>query len=162
STGEATASFCDPRIRRFANCRNQGLFPTLNLASAQCRADLIRLWAQDDRMLPHCLEREVAFSERHPEIGMSYCQRYLIDGSGSRVSGPAEDGTPEVVEPWLANQLSFYWGSMPGNISTVMLRRSARDRVGPFAALRVSGDFDMWARIMEHYPIGFIREPLIE
>ena len=33
---------------------------------------------------------------------MSYCQRYGIDASGSVVSPPGEDGTPEVVEPWLA------------------------------------------------------------
>src|SRR5262245_238256 len=67
STGEALASLRDPRVRRFTNGVNQGLFPTLNLAIAQCRGDLIRLWAQDDRMLPQCLEKETAFSERHPE-----------------------------------------------------------------------------------------------
>lgn len=156
------ASYRDPRVRAFANPANRGLFPTLNLAVRECRGGLVRLWAQDDRMLPHCLEREVEYWARHPGVGMTYCQHHLIDAVGTVVRRAPDDGTPDVVEPWLASQISYYWGSMPGNISTVTLKKSVLDRVGPFAPLRVSGDFEMWARVMEHYPVGFIREPLVE
>jgi hypothetical protein len=51
---------------------------------------------------------------------------------------------------------------MPGNIATVTLRRDVLDRVGPFSGMRVSGDFEMWTRVMEHYAVGYVREPLIE
>lgn len=156
------ASFRDNRVRYFRNDTNLGLFPTLNLAIQQARAPLIRLWAQDDRMKPHCLQRELEFWAAHPEIGMSYCARDIIDATGQCLAPASPDATPDVVEPWLANQISFYWGCMPGNIATVMIRKDVLEKVGPFATLRVSGDFEMWTRIMEEHAVGFIREPLIE
>src|SRR3954452_2031008 len=60
------AEYRDPRVRSFANAQNTGLFATLNLAIAEARGDLIRLWAQDDRMKPQCLEVEAAFWTAHP------------------------------------------------------------------------------------------------
>jgi hypothetical protein len=43
-----------------------------------------------------------------------------------------------------------------------MLARRAVEAVGPFAGLRVAGDFEMWVRVMGRFPVGCIHEPLIE
>ena len=39
-SGAVVASYRDPRLRAFAHRPNCGLFPTLNLALGECRADL--------------------------------------------------------------------------------------------------------------------------
>ena len=43
------------------------------------------------------------------------------------------------------------------------LNKSAIDRVGLFNVnMKISGDFDMWVRLAEHYPVGFINQPLVQ
>src|SRR5438552_3810406 len=85
-------SYSDPRVRRFTNRPNKGLFPTLNVAIREARGSRLRLWAYDDIMKPNCLERETAFWRAHPQIGMSYCQCDRIDAD-SKVFAPAMDDT---------------------------------------------------------------------
>jgi len=150
------------KIRVFNNITNQGLFKTINLAIKQARGEYIRLWSQDDIMKSYCLETEMEFYRSHPEIGMCYCARDVIDYSGKVVIEAIEDRTPEVVSPELATQIMFYFGSITGNISNVMIKKLVLDEIGLFREdMRVSGDFEMWVRLSERYPIGFIREPLI-
>jgi glycosyltransferase involved in cell wall biosynthesis len=152
----------DGRLRPLRNDANFGLFPTLNRLLGASSGALIRIWAQDDRMRPHCLERELRFWEEHPEIGLSYCANTYIDAAGNRLPGVKGDTTPAVVPPWLAAQISVYWGSLAANISSVMLARRAVEAVGRFAGLRVAGDVEMWVRVMGAFPVGCIHEPLIE
>ncbi len=160
---EVVRGYRDARLRPLRNETNLGLFKTLNRLLGASSGDLVRVWAQDDRMRPHCLERELRFWEAHPEIGLSYCAAAYIDAEGNPLPPhQGEDTTPEVIAPWLAAQISVYWGNLAANISSVMLARRAVERVGPFADLRVAGDFEMWVRVMGAFPAGCIREPLIE
>jgi glycosyltransferase involved in cell wall biosynthesis len=165
STDESSniiAGYDDPRIRRFANPRNRGLFKTLNSAIEKARAPLIRLWSQDDIMKRNCLEEEVAFLARHPDVGMSYCPYDVIDEHGNLVRQPPEDPTPEIVSPALAAQIMFYHGSITGNIANVMLKKSVLEKNGGFREdLRIAGDFEMWVRISETRTIGHLCKPMI-
>lgn len=160
---DVAASYRDSRIRLHRNARNEGLFPTLNRCIAASSAPLVHVWSQDDRMKPQCLEVERRFWLDHPDLGMSYCLRDTIDAAGRVVARALDDPTPEVLSVQDVAWISFFYGCMPGNIASVVLSRAAHERVGGFREdLRVSGDFDMWIRIAEHYPTGFIREALIE
>ncbi len=152
----------DPRVRLSRHTRNLGLFATLNELVGAARAPLVRLWAQDDVMKPACLAREQRFWAEHPGLGLSYCAYDIIDGAGRHVRTVTDGAMPPVLEPWRATQLLFHWGCITSNISTVTVRRSVFDAVGPFAPLRVSGDFEMWARVARAYPFGFLNEPLID
>lgn len=160
---DVLASYEDPRLRLLQNDTNQGLFPTLNRLVRTSDAPLIRLWGQDDRMKPHCLEREHAFWTEHPDLGMTYCQRDSIDAAGEVFQTAPTDETPTILTGSHVAQISFYHGSMPGNISTVTLRRAALEDVGLFREdMKVSGDFEMWVRLSEQYQTGFINESLID
>lgn len=155
-------NYRDPRIKKYANPCNQGLFTTLNLAIKESSAPLIRLWSQDDVMKPDCLEEEVSFLTRHPEVGMSYCAYDVIDAEGNVLRPAPDDSTPDIVSPTLAAQIMFYHGSITGNIANVMLKRDVIDKTGGFRNdMRIAGDFDMWVRISETFPIGFLRKPMI-
>ncbi len=157
------ASYRDPRIRLLRNAANRGLFPNLNRLVGESRAPIVRFWSQDDRMKPNCLRAEQEFRAAHDGVALTYCQRDTIDERGAVVARPAYDPTPEVIEPWLSNQIAVYHGCLQGNIATVAVRRSVLDEAGPFAEhFRVSGDFEMWTRISARHPIGFIRDPLID
>lgn len=156
-------SYQDSRIRRFANEKNLGLFKTLNRAIGEAKGDWIRLWSQDDQMKPNCLATESDFIRRQPTVGMIYCAVDLIDENGEIIVPAPEYQTPELVTPELATQIMFFHGSIAGNIANVTLKRSVLDEVGPFREdMWISGDFEMWVRLSEKYPLGFLGDALIK
>ncbi|HKO60326.1 MAG TPA: glycosyltransferase [Pyrinomonadaceae bacterium] len=162
NTSTILANYSDPRIQVFSNERNLGLFTSLNKAIEKSNGPLIRLWAQDDIMKPECLEREYEFVQRNPSVAMFYSQCITIDQNGQVVGEVSDEGTPAVIEPQLAAQIMFYHGSITGNIANVTLKKSALHEAGLFREdLIVSGDFEMWVRLSERWPIGFLKEPLV-
>jgi glycosyltransferase involved in cell wall biosynthesis len=160
-SSEILADYSDPRIQLIQHSTNQGLFPTLNELVTKAKGQIVRLWSQDDRMKPHCLETEWRFWQAHPEVAQCYCGGDTIDESGTVVYVREYDPTPDVVEPWLVAQISTYHGCMAGNIARMSFRKSVLDEVGPFI-MKVSGDFEMFVRIAGRYPTGYIRDRLVE
>ena len=162
-TSSILRSLGDERIKIFEHETCKGLFPSLNDLIRQTNTPLIRLWSHDDRMKPNCLEEEYRFWQRHPSVGMFYCHRDIIDEKGSVIRYAWEDGTPDLIPPALADEISFNWGCMPGNIANVTVPRKIFDEIGLFdESLQQAADFDMWVRIQEKHPIGFCREVLME
>jgi len=153
----------DPRVRVLKAERNRGLFPTLNAAIRASRSELIHIWTQDDVMYPYCLEREVAFHAAHPGLAMSYSLPDIIDENGVITRHGEDDGSPTVYRPEQATEVMVYYGSISANISLAVVRRSVLDQVGLFREdMKVSGDFEMWARITARFPIGCIRAPIMQ
>ena len=67
---EVVQSYEDPRIRLIRNEANIGLPATLNKGIRLARGEYIARMDGDDAALPERLERQVAFLDLHPEIGM--------------------------------------------------------------------------------------------
>jgi glycosyltransferase involved in cell wall biosynthesis len=154
-------SYHDPRIRVFRNEINRGLFTTINLAIQQIETPLIRLWCQDDVMLPECFAKEAAFIYKHPELGFYYSTYDAIDADGNvTIRVPHYD--QNIFSSYQAVRRMIEWGSLPGTISNVTLKKSVVNELGLFRAeMPIAADFEMWARIAKRYPIGFVNEPLI-
>jgi glycosyltransferase involved in cell wall biosynthesis len=151
----------DKRLKVIYSGRNSGLFPTLNLLVEISAAPLIHFLCQDDLMLPGCLETEHrAFSESL-EPAMSVCQAGEIDISG-RVLRHWAPNDLRLLSPSDAVQHLWYYGCFPGNLSTVALRRDIARDVGGFDPhYHVGGDYALWARVAEKYPIRLIQEHLV-
>ncbi len=160
---EYLSKLTDSRIQVYYNESNKGLFPNLNYLIQRAKSDLIKLWAQDDIMLPNCLSEFVSFHQRNPEIGFSYSQRIIINENGIEIENSRIDHTPDVFSKELHTKIAYYTGSIAGNISNVTLNKTAMQRVGLFdESMRISADFDMWVRMAEHFPIGHINHKLIK
>lgn len=162
-SGTYLSALSDSRIRLFRNKQNKGLFYNLNYLVGQSTGYLIKLWSQDDIMYPHCLQRFSDFHEQYPAIGFSYSGRDIIDGDGKVFPATQKDETPALISPALHARIAFFTGSIAGNIANVCIRREALKRVGGFnEKMKISGDFDMWVRLAEHFDTGFIPEKLIQ
>lgn len=61
----------DPRIRILESAVNMGRPAAANRGIEAARGEYIAVLDADDRMLPHRLERQVAFMDAHQEIGIS-------------------------------------------------------------------------------------------
>jgi glycosyltransferase involved in cell wall biosynthesis len=72
----------DTRVRVLHNETRLRLPDSLNLGFRQCRADLIARADADDVYEPMRLERQLAFLNTHPEIGVVSCGCQLIDNRG--------------------------------------------------------------------------------
>ncbi len=159
---EYLKSLKDDRIKLFRNETNKGLFYNLNFLISQSVSSLIKLWAQDDIMYPHCLTCFAAFHNKYPNIGFSYSGRTIIDEQGKIKKNNKEDITPEIISTVLHARIAYYTGSIAGNIANVCINKNALDKVGLFKEkMKISADFDMWVRLAEHFETGFIKNELI-
>ncbi len=160
---EYLQSLNDPRIRLFVNDSNKGLFYNLNFLIQRTKTSLIKLWAQDDVMHSNCLQEIMCFHNRYPEAGFSYSAREIINLRGEVIAGAKPDATPELIPTSLHSRIAFFTGSIAGNIANVTLTRKAIEAAGLFnETMKISGDFDMWVRIAENFPVGFTRKPLVQ
>lgn len=156
-------SLRDERIRIFTNKENKGLFFNLNFLIQKCEAPLIKLWSQDDIMNNCCIEKIIEFHKKHPQIGFSYSGRDIINEKGEIISTDFIDMTPEIVDRPLHSKIAFFTGSIAGNISNVTITKNALKKTGLFdESMKISGDFDMWVRIAENFPIGYIKDHLVQ
>ena len=156
-------SLSDDRINVWRNEQNKGLFYNLNFLIKKSKTGLIKLWSQDDIMEIDCIAEICMFHKRHPQIGFSYTDRNYINAEGFVLQHSKEDNTPEIVLTELHTRIAFITGSIAGNIANVTLNKSAIDLVGLFNEnMKISGDFEMWVRIAQHYEIGFLQKKLIK
>jgi glycosyltransferase involved in cell wall biosynthesis len=161
-SSEIIASYRHPRVRWFQNEQNQGLFPNLNQLLHRAKGELIRFVCQDDILRRECLEHEIAFFDEHPSIGMSYCKASVIDEEGETVEKWRLSDLPDVLAPTFARACLYYYGCIPGNLSTVCVRRKTLEKVGLFdEGYRVSGDYELWTRICGQQPMGVIHRHLV-
>lgn len=161
-------SYADRRVRYSKNDVRFGLFKTLNRGCQEAAAEWVRLWAHDDRMTRNSLDAFHRFAMARPEVGMVYCDFFDMDATG-RLTGtevdhqPQRDRTPEVADADRSALLFLTFGCLPGNISTVMVRKDAWVAVGGFAeGIQQAPDYDMWVRLSERFPVGFVRERAVE
>src|SRR5579864_8534416 len=140
----------DSRVRYSRNPERYGLFKTLNRGFEEATTSLVRIWAHDDIMLPGGLRTFVEFAQRHSSVGMIYSDFYEIDARGRRTGREAayhsqRERTPEVATPEVSALLFWCYGCLPGNVSTVMLRRDAWRKAGGFlTGYQQAPDYDMW------------------
>lgn len=154
--------FSDTRIRAFQAQDNTGLFANLNGLIARARAPLIRFLCQDDSLEHACLAQEVDFFKAHPEIGMSFCKATIIDGRGRMIEKNKLGDLPDTLSPQFSMQLFFYFGCIPGNLSTVCVRKDSLLAYGTFdQSYKVSGDYELWVRICQNKALGVIQRHLV-
>ena len=160
---EIIHGFADSRIRFFERNENVGLFANLNRLVEEARAPLVRFLGQDDVLEPDCLEREVAFFDAHPNVGISFCKTRRINEAGAEIGKGALGDLPEVMKPQLSLQHFFYHGCIPGNISTVCVKRDCFEEFGYFdESYAVAGDYEMWVRISRQRDFGVIHRHLVQ
>ena len=156
-------SLKDERITLYKNEKNQGLFYNLNFLIQTTNAPLIKLWAQDDVMYPHCVATSVDCHQMQPHIGFSYSGRDIINEIGKVIVSNPYDNTPAIISPALHAAIAYFTGSIAGNIANVCISNAALKKVGLFRTdFKISADFDMWVRLAQDHHTAFICDALIQ
>jgi hypothetical protein len=144
----------DPRIR-FVTQKNLGLAFTLNRGLELARGRYIARQDADDISLPDRFGRQISFLETHPSCALVgtwaeiWCER---EKTGRVHRHPSDSAT-------LKFELLF---NNPFVHSSVMLRKSAIEQVGPYASdgFRETEDYELWSRIARQHDVANIPEVL--
>ncbi len=156
-------SFKDARFRLLDKpSPRHGLFPNLNTILKEARAPLCQILCQDDFLEPDALKEIVNFWNGHPQIELLFTKNRMMDWEGNLGEPPRLDDLPSVLSSSLAAQHFFFHGCIPGNLSTVSFRTASAWALGGFDTnLTVSGDYDLWARLIQTGAMGILQKPLV-
>lgn len=151
------ASFKDPRLRIFHQ-ENRGLSATLNRGIGLATGSYLARQDADDVSFPERVARQVEFLESHPD--------YCMVGTWSQIL--EEDRPTERGHRHPAGNAALKFSLLFDNYfvhSSVMLRKSALDRVGLYstAQKRQPEDYELWSRLMRggHGKMGNLPEKLV-
>ncbi|MDT0631199.1 glycosyltransferase [Rubrivirga sp. S365] len=145
----------DGRLVVLRNEENRKLAASLNRGLAACRAPLVARADADDVNMPDRLEKQVAFLERHPEVG--------VLGSGFHRIGPGGEylyskGYAEDHETIRARQL--FSGSLLH--PSVVFRADVVRGVGGYdESYWTAQDTDLWARLHDRTRFANLPDTLV-
>ena len=132
-----------------------GLTPALNVALARASAPLVARLDADDIALPERLQRQVAFLDAHPEVGVvgSAAREIADHGLEVRVVRPPQDHVALRRALIRRNPMVH---------STVTMRRGAVEAVGGYdARFAVAQDYDLWMRLVAVTRLANLPETLV-
>lgn len=150
-TGEILESYRDERIILVTQ-DNVGLTKALNNGIALARGKYIARQDADDISKPERLEKQVAFMEAHPVVGLLGTRFEAIDEKGQVTRLAYLQENNKVLQARLLEINQFSHGS-------VMIRKEALDKVGLFRDFfKYAQDYDLWLRIAEQYEVANLPE----
>jgi glycosyltransferase involved in cell wall biosynthesis len=79
NTSEIVNQFDDPRIKYYTQPYNQGVDAARLLAIQSSTGDIVAFLDQDDIFHPEKLQAHVELYEGHPEVGISYNSRFVVN-----------------------------------------------------------------------------------
>jgi glycosyltransferase involved in cell wall biosynthesis len=147
-------SYDDPRIVPLRNEENIGLTQSLNKALAVASGEYIARMDADDVSLPERLEKQVAYLDAHPEVGLLGTWVEIMGERGERLSVLRRPMDPPFIK-WslLFDNYLFH--------STVMYRRSLVEKLGGYNTSRYAQDYDLWSRMSFETQIAKLPEALV-
>ncbi len=142
----------DNRIRLIGNDENLRLARTLNRGLQLARGKYVARMDADDLSQPTRLERQVAFMESHPQIGVSGC---WLECFGDKRQLWDYTTSPDTIrcELLFSNQLGH---------ATAIMRREWITGKGLYynPDFRESEDYELWSRCAQHFPLANLPEVL--
>jgi glycosyltransferase involved in cell wall biosynthesis len=154
---ELLQSIRNPRFQSSRNSRNLGPGGNWNQALAAARGTYVKLFHQDDRLVPGAITSQVEALEAHPEAVMAFCRREIIRPDGKKLCSRG-GGWPTglVTSAEAAHRCALKGANLLGEPSAVLLRREVAQRVGDFdISIPYLVDLDYWLRMMAHGPAWY-------
>jgi glycosyltransferase involved in cell wall biosynthesis len=144
----------DARIKVVTNQPNRGVVASLNLGLQLANSPYIARMDADDLCAPNRFEKQLAFLEQHPEVGLLGTQHTMTDAAGRflyRTHFPLSPG--EIG--WTLHFVCCM--SHP----TIIVRQGIIQQAGGYHAEAIHGeDHDLWIRIARITRIANLTESL--
>ncbi|MGA7496740.1 MAG: glycosyltransferase [Isosphaeraceae bacterium] len=162
----------DPRVRAIFNAENNGsTFKQWNLGLSHANGEYIWFAESDDYADPTLLETLVDRLDRHPNVGLAFCQSWAVDENSNILynfvdyfagSSPSPRWRKDYINsgPDEAMNYLFWYNTIP-NASAVLLRRGILERAGGVPDdLLLAGDVMTYINVLSISDIAFVSDPL--
>ena len=154
ATPDLLAGVRDSRLRVERQAR-AGLTRSLNRALALARGPLVARLDADDWALPERLQRQRAFLDAYPAVGLLGTAAREVDAAGRLLTTL----TPPADDAGLRRALIRY---NPFVHSSIVARRALLGRAGGYdERLPVAQDYDLWMRLSRLTRLANLAEPLV-
>lgn len=151
-TLETLRSFSDPRLQILTG-PNQGFVTALKNAISTARGSLIAIHGSGDLSHPKRIEKQVAFLDKHHDVGVVGCHVENVNLSTNTAGRYAT-----VISDNLTEQLK---AKCPFTHGEVMFRRDLYDEVGGYRTFfKYAQDYDLWFRLSAVTKFGVVPEVL--
>jgi glycosyltransferase involved in cell wall biosynthesis len=137
----------DSRIK-FHQQKNAGLSLALNKGIELASSDIIARMDADDIMLPHRLEKQLAYFLDHPEAAVVSCCSYHINSQGKKIGKGSNYAHLQTIEQCkkIVEKGEIIFCLHPG----VMYRKGPVLEVGGYDKKLLAGeDVDLWNRLAD-------------
>lgn len=147
------SAYSDPRIRILKNEENRGLIYSLNRGIKEAKGKFVARLDADDYALPVRLELQMSFMNENPEVAL--CSTgFIVDNGTSKREVTYKSRHNEIKFDFL-NQCHICHGSAVWNND--LLKKNNLFFNPEFSHAE---DFDLFARIMEMFPVHNLPEKL--
>jgi len=147
----------DRRIK-YIEQANAGVAAARNTGIRAASGELIALLDQDDIWLPRKLERQVAYLQENPDVGLVHTKCAYIDNNENIIDLGESNNWP--ADPQ-SRTLSGIFKMNPIAAVTAVMRRCCLDAIGLFnETLQGTDDYELWIRMSTRFQIGYIPEIL--
>lgn len=157
-------SYRDKRLTFIQNNHRLGLVGNWNHCLSLATGDFIQIFHQDDKMLPHTVNRLSDKLHDYPQTGFVFSNIYTINSVGETIGGHWNPILPQEDFIFPGKEL-FNTIIENGNIipcPTVMIRAETQKQLGYFnPLLHYTPDLEMWLRLSLYSDVAYIAEPLI-
>lgn len=160
STDETAAlldTYTDSRIVRLRNPQNIGLTRSLNRGLEVLRGDYVARMDADDISAPDRFERQLAYLENHPAVGLVGCNMASIDADGN----PLYNGRPEFSSGAADGYLRWmlHWANPIPHV-TILARRQLLECYNP--EYNTVEEFELWTRLIQKTQFARMSEVLVQ
>jgi glycosyltransferase involved in cell wall biosynthesis len=145
----------DPRLRFVRLPENRGVSAARNRGVRETTAPWIAFLDSDDEWLPRKLEKQMAFTAKHPDLALNQTKEFWIR-NGKRVN------PPRTHEKTSGDLFAASLRRCMITPSSVMIRRDLLLQQGGFnESMTACEDYDLWLRITCGHPVGLADEYLL-
>ena len=167
NTSQIISKLDDTRIKYIRLSQNRGANYARNVGIKASRGKFIAFLDSDDEWLPEKIEMQIsAFSELNNKFGVIYTSFFYISEVKDKhmlknIANYMKNKRKMKKSGQLfADLLSFNY---VGTTSTIMVRRSALEKIGSFdITLPSCQDWDLWLRLAKNFHFKKIEIPLVK
>ncbi|MBS1557224.1 MAG: glycosyltransferase family 2 protein [Bacteroidetes bacterium] len=142
----------DPRVKVYVNEKNLGDYPNRNRAASYAKGKYLKYVDADDYLYPGGLEVLVAMMEKFPEAGWGLCSLLQF----------IQKPFPFILSPREAYEYHYRGPGLfhKAPLSSIICR-SVFEKENGFRPIRMAGDFEMWHRLAQRYPVVLMPDGIV-
>ncbi|MBW1897872.1 MAG: glycosyltransferase [Deltaproteobacteria bacterium] len=153
---EIIESFADSRLILINNEKKLKLIETLNRGLKRAQGEYLARMDCDDISSLERLERQVAFMDAHPDVGVLGTGFQLIDSEGKMINNPVHFPSMHKILQWCLNFFS------PIVHPSVMMRRKVVLEAGGYSREFIHAeDYELWCRLSRLTRLDNLQDALL-